>query len=899
MTIFSWTGTASSAFANAANWIDNGTGLPGAVPGAGDTAELAGTGAITGAGAVSALDITAARSLGWTLDGQFASRVVSDLGTLTLSDTLAPGAPSQLLATAVTVAGEDSSLTLEGATLGALHGHLDVLVSTANPNGLADAQLVVGSSTGAKAGFVDLGTGTATIGAGDGQVGALVLNDGAIAGDAGSAIVIGKDGGSGGLYDTSNQTTLSAGRLVVGDSGTGLAVLHYPVTLDLGDGGGPALVIGTTDYASGEKPGSGALNASGGQLSAQGAVDVGETGQGSLSLTDTMFDTEHGLVIGAVAGAQGAVALTEDAWKDTGDVVVGEHGAGSLLVSADPGSVGPYGASSIDGDVQIGVAGGSGSVTLQGSTLTVSGRTVLGAGHQDTIILQDAAWNSAGQDVRLVGSTVAGPFQPGGDSVTLSADSSLIAGFLSVGTQDFVIASQSGTITLGSSAAGAAGAIAGSLLLGQGSTLSARGNLRVDRSLSASRQNGLTLYGGTATLLASQGYALTLANGGLADLQGSGSRLTAQGGILASDGALEIQGGTVLASSGRLALDIAAGGRVDVQAGTLETSGLFSIGDSDRRLATFAPGGSLTAGSGAVLDSMAASPGGVAVAICGGSADIAQATWSVTGRFLVGATGHGALSANGAVVEISGALQIGGARSAGNVSTGDTDTVVSGGTLSAGQTGISASSIMVDGGGSSLHTGALEIGTALSRGDLCIDGGAVVAVAGASLNGVLRLGHGGLLAAATIDLAPHAAILGSGTLQAGDIAVQGDVFVSRGSLAFIGPVSGAGVLHLSDGTLDLAQGEAAGVGIAFGAAGTLVTPSVAGVAGELSGWQGGDAILFSGQAIASDSFSHGTLSLFDGAHALLGTEVFSGAVSAADFVLTAEQGGGTLLSFHQ
>ena len=101
------------------------------------------------------------------------------------------------------------------------------------------------------------------------------------------------------------------------------------------------------------------------------------------------------------------------------------------------------------------------------------------------------------------------------------------------------------------------------------------------------------------------------------------------------------------------------------------------------------------------------------------------------------------------------------------------------------------------------------------------------------------------------------------------------------------------VLGVTDGLLQFEASEDAAV--VFGTSGTLVTPSVADLAGTLSGWQSGDAVLF-GQVITSDSFAHGTLSLYGG-NTLLGTEAFKGALGAHNFTLTADQGT-TLLGYH-
>ena len=895
MTTYSWTGTASTDFANAANWLDLDTGAPASVPGAQDTVELSGSGDIAGTGTVSAIDVTNARSLGWTLDGQFASRTVSDLGTLTLSDYLENSAPSQLLAASVSVVGQDSELLVDGARLAGLHGRLDVLVSTANPSGYAEAQLAIGDDDGHGQGLLDLGSGTVTVGDGPGGEGELSLNDGAITGGPASAIIVGKDGAYGDFYNTTNATTLAAGTLILGDSGTGEAVFHDPITLNLGRGYGPALVIGADDSKASATPGSGALDVSSGQTTIDGLAEVGEAGQGYLSTSLTMLTTERGLVIGDAGSAQGTVTLAETAWTDTGNIIVGNGGQGSLQITALNGIEGPYGLSTIDGDVQIGVRGGSGDVTLGATTLTVAGNTVLGASSLDTISLKGSEWDSAGHGVRLLAASAGQQ----GSTFSIGQDSSLIAGELTVGQGARVEASEAGTLSLGSSASGRAGFIDGLLVVAQGSTLTGLGNLAVAHSsYSGSNPTGLILGdGGAISLTASSRYALSLVGDGMATVQGG--TLTADGGILAaSQGRLLIEGGTVTAASSRVALDVAGNGSVFLQSGQLDTIGELSINASDRRPGESQPG-TLSADFGASLSSSAATPGGLAVAIDGGLASLYGATWTIDGRAEVGALGHyGTLTAEGAVVDISGALMVGGARSYGMVSTSDTDTVISGGSLAAGQTGIAAASIVVGGDGSSITTGTLDIGTALTRGDLTIKDGDVTATGSANLNGVLRLSDRAELHADTINLEAHSAILGSGTLVASDIIVQGDIIVTHGSLVCLGPVTGAGVLHLSDATLQLTQSEAASVGISFGAAGTIVTPSIADLAGKLSGWQAGDAILFSGQAIASDSYANGTLSLFDSSQTLLGTEMFRGALSAGNFVLTSEQGTATLLSYH-
>ena len=274
----------------------------------------------------------------------------------------------------------------------------------------------------------------------------------------------------------------------------------------------------------------------------------------------------------------------------------------------------------------------------------------------------------------------------------------------------------------------------------------------------------------------------------------------------------------------------------------------------------------------------------------------------MSGRLDVGTGGlGGVLMTQDARVEIYGVFDVGSARSNGEVFGSNTDTLVTGGTLSAGQTGIAAESIVVGGDGSSISIGGLDVepgGAAhdSSRGSLAINNGAVRVAGDATINGVVRLGEGGLLVAQTITLNGITDVLGSGTLS-GNIVANGAITVGGGTLICMGPASGDGVFKLSDGTLQFGATDTAGV--AFGNAGTIVSPSISDLTGPLSGWQAGDTILFTAQAIAFDSYANGTLTLFDSMHHLLGTEMFTGSLDNQNFELTSEQGTGTLLSFHQ
>ena len=262
---------------------------------------------------------------------------------------------------------------------------------------------------------------------------------------------------------------------------------------------------------------------------------------------------------------------------DTGNVVVGNKGSGSLLI-AGSGQNGPYGTASVDGAVQIGIHGGSGSVSLRGETLSVTGGTVLGPSSADTIDVLAGDWNSSGHSIRLLAARAG---QAGG-TLSLTQNSSLEAGDLVVGQGDNVQAYGGAAFTLLASN-GFAGAIGGRLVLGQESSLFALGNLSVAHSYFDGGTGGLALEGGSATLVTISGYALSVVDQGVTTV-GFGSTLTSEDSVLvASQGALIVQGGTATAESRTVALNIAAAGTVFVQAGELNTYGELVIGDSDRR----------------------------------------------------------------------------------------------------------------------------------------------------------------------------------------------------------------------------------------------------------------------------------------------------------------------------
>ena len=223
-----------------------------------------------------------------------------------------------------------------------------------------------------------------------------------------------------------------------------------------------------------------------------------------------------------------------------------------------------------------------------------------------------------------------------------------------------------------------------------------------------------------------------------------------------------------------------------------------------------------------------------------------------------------------------------------------------GGTLSAGETGVAAASITLNSLRFLVRAGTLQVDSAGTLSALTINAGLVAADGTATVDGIVTLGVGGTLTASVLDLGAGARITGQGMIDTGSsgtITDDGRIGTRGGTLTVGGTIGGDGVLGVRAGTLVLQHAESAGVGVVFGNAGTLVTPTIADLGGTISGWQPNDAIDFIGAAIATFSYAGGALSLFDSGHYLLGTEQFAGMLKSSDFTLTSELHGGTLLAF--
>jgi len=803
--IYQWIGGSDlDNFGDPANWIDETTGITGdSAPGPGDTADLVGAGFIGGTGTVAALNVSDTTSNGLTIGaGSVTATAVSVDGGLTLDD------GTTLASATVTVGSSNGTLGLLGSDLMPLGGALNLTVSSIQQE-IVFAAVYTASNT-----EIDLGTGTAIIGSGSGQYGSLNLG-GTLLGGIGSVLDIGQDAGAG-LASFSGPISTS-GSIVVGDGGTGALFSEYAAPFTAGSGSGTALVVGRA--GNGNTPVSGSVDFSTSDATLNGLTEIGEGARGSLSATLGSLTTTGGVVLGVNYGS-GTLSLgSGETWTDTGNVIVGASGFGSLFLD---NFYSPNTSASIDGNLLVGTGIGPGTVVVEDEVLTVTGSTTLGSlsdvmGVSSISVEQGGTLDSAGETLTLL----PGPYDGGAILSLTDAGSALVAGGLIVGNTDDAGFGNGTTGTIGTSLSGTAIDLQGALSIGA-ATVKAKGAVDVTGAQSGS--HGL-MSGGTLAITAS-GPALSISDFGMVTSQ-TGGLLTATGGIVI-DGpgsTLALEGGTVeaIATGTGPALQISSSATVAVGGGALTTVGNLDVGAS---------------GSGQLI----IYPG------------------------------------EGGQVDVGGTLEIGSAAGTGFVST-DGDVAITGSGIASNTASIAAASLAMTGAGSSLDAGTLTVGTGKTA--------AVVSMAGGTLS-----------ATGTIIVAHGARIHGGGTLQAADIVDMGRIQVNHGTMSCLGTVTGNGQLNVQRGDMILAQGEGAGVGLVFSGFGTFTVASVASISGTLSGWGRGDAIDFTGQAIASATFSGHTLSLFAADGSLIGKEIFAGSYARHNFALSSDHGSGTLLTYH-
>jgi len=333
--------------------------------------------------------------------------------------------------------------------------------------------------------------------------GSLTLRDGGTGTSPGQLVIAGSSGASSVTIDGSGSSFQADGGVVVGYGATG--------TLNVQNGG--ALVTGAD--ASGvsgvlglQSTGAGTATIQGGNWQANGELQIGAGGTGSLQLLQAGTVQSGAATIALNAGSTGSVSVSGvgSQWTVSGDLTVGSSGSGSLSISGG-GVVKDVNAVLGDHD------GSSGTVTVTG----------LGSSWQNSGIL------TVGND--------------GGASLTVNAGS-VIAGGASMGSNDSPVQvdiTNHGAMTvLGDLSIG--GAAATTVTIENGGTLDSGDHATIGGS---GGDTTVTVTGADSAWTLHGAGELTIDDKGSLFVMDSGT-VTATSITVDSGGLLNGQGGTVI-----------------------------------------------------------------------------------------------------------------------------------------------------------------------------------------------------------------------------------------------------------------------------------------------------------------------------------------------------------------
>lgn len=465
-----------------------------------------------------------------------------------------------------------------------------------------------------------------------------------------------------------------------------------------------------------------------------GGVFIGDHQQGTLTIDNgSTLNSTFG-VVAANAGASGSQVTLSGAgiWNLTGDLDIGEGALGTA-------QVGTGSAINAAGQTRLGtLAGGSGMLTLNGSTLTTSSLVVGVAGAGSL-----TAGGSAAQNASTLNTGFA---VFGNDPATTTGASSLSS---SVGTGTLT---GPGTVWNNSQGFIIALNSHGSLAISAGASLST-GYLEVSRF---GTDGTLTVDNSSVTIAQNAGYTATpsfivgteAGSVGHATISGANATLTiANGGYLevgrhASSAQLDFNAGA------RASIANAIVGTEQDGSGTLNLSGSGTTltATSDVEIARNGRG-TLNLTSGATMSSLTGRVGENATAVGTAMLSDPGTRWTTSGGFEVGGAGSGSMAlANGAAANVGTFITVG-------ASAGATGTV----DLSGGASVTSGEEILVgaDGTGSVTVRGAAHLdnanaasptGSSALIADFADGTGTVTVTGTGSLwtnSGVLNVGVGG------------------------------------------------------------------------------------------------------------------------------------------------------------
>ncbi len=501
-------------------------------------------------------------------------------------------------------------------------------------------------------------------------VGALSVTNGATVTDF--LGVIGYNAGASGTVTVSGPgSSWSNYNLTVGNYGTG--------SLSITNGGlvaapGSYITLPVT-YVGNYSGSNGMVTVAGsGSTWTNGALYVGYSGTGSVSVLNGGTLATVGVYLGSNPGASGTITIdgSSSTWTNSGDLIIGPSGMGvlnitngSAVTSTGTTAVGP------SGTVNFGASGG----TLTTGMLNAASNQFAGTG---TIVthgwLGDLNLTYNGPNVTPV--TVATWTNPG-QNIAVNLDlsgSGGITGDISVGYQN------SGSLTVQNGAQiisgnGYVGSLSGSTgiasVSGQGSKWTNSTALYVGNS-------------GTGTLSIANGGTVSSATGyvgynggsnGTVTVSGPGSAWTNSGILYVGNvgtGAVTVNSGGALVSAGAyVGAGQGSNGTVTVSGpGSAWTnSGILYVGNVGTGAVTVNSGGALVS-AGAYLGSNPGASGTITI-------DGSSSTWTNSGDLIIGPSGMGVLNiTNGSAVTSTGTTTVG---PSGTVNFG-----ASGGTLTTG-----------------------------------------------------------------------------------------------------------------------------------------------------------------------------------------------------------------------
>jgi T5SS/PEP-CTERM-associated repeat protein len=677
------------------------------------------------------------------------------------------------------------------------------------------------------------GTSTATLE--DGSY--LYVENGNVSGTTsfGMALLKGEDSNFN-LSGFGTQVYLADGNAIIGASGIGAMTVSAGADLSEASNTGEI----TLGSAAG---GQGALTVTGqsSELMDDGELSVGGGGKGALSIlaggeaSINLQDSGLGLLVGGLAGSSGSVLVSGAGSRltntyDASYSIIGDAGAGSLTIAS-------AGFAEL-GSLDVGYAGGTGSVSAEGAGTMLEIRGYLDLGSSATGSLQVTSGAQVIQDSYngdVLGVTAGGRGSiavSGAGSIFNAGADSLLVGLFGTGS---VTVSAGGKIL--SSAAngetasvGAGSGSKGSVIIdGPGSSWTAVGGF----DLGATGSGGLLVeaggtletgyYNGVAGLVVGRDEG----SAGAATITGTGSTLTNSGEF-------------VIGNSGSGTLTIASGGVVS----------------------TSAPSGTGT--DGAVIGDALGSKGTVVVSGTG-------SRWTIGSDLVIGDGGSGSL-----------AIGAGSTVSAASLAMAETAT---------GSLDISGIGAKLSVSGNAVFGGSGQANVTIGAGGQVSAGGTIE----------LKNGHlvlsGGSLSAKLLGLDARQLLSGDGTVVASSIINSATVQASGGTLSFMGSITGTGQVQIdAASTLSLGSGVSSGQEITFeSATSKLALADPPAFAGTIAGFNKGDTIDLSKVVGISLTYSGDVLTVHESGGAVLALK-FSGAYTQSSFGMTSDGHSGTFIT---